>query len=330
MGPAPLNPTSPSRTEKRKGSTTGTLDPISSPNRLRERPAKFWLKPPQDRDLGAPTSASLTPLSSAVGQVDEGRSCHDESAKKAGKVESLGETTSEEVDGPERDLVSAQGVVREELEFANGVSVMKKSDGGADDGNNDGADDKKGVRTSAGSEWKCGSRRSITENSTHAATDLLHGKHVVDWTAEDVLTWIRSLPRGLAAFAEAEAFANGHVDGKKLATLTLSDIKRKEYRHAKFKAKVRVKQSSSQHVVKMVLAPRWCMVLRRAERCHLEDTAYRILVLHTVALRFPAPHRPRWTKIGASPDRLRHVTEHLLNGCSRERWIADPRPPCPF
>lgn len=79
---------------------------------------------------------------------------------------------------------------------------------------------------------------SIATESDPAAVDQLADKPVVDWTAADVRTWVRSLPRGLAAFAEAKAFADGQVDGKKLATLKLSDLKRKEFRHAKLKAKV--------------------------------------------------------------------------------------------
>ena len=291
MAPAPLNPTSPARTDERKGSTSGTLDPMSSPNRLRERPSKFWLKPPQSRDLGTPAPALLTPLSGAVGQVDEGRPCHQNSAEEVGKVGKLGETASEEVDGAKTDLVAVKGVNGEEPEAANGVSVMKTSGGGADDGNNDNADNnKKRVGNLAGSERECRSRRSMTANSTPAATDVLHGKSILDWTAADVLTWIRSLPRGLAAFAEAEAFANGHVDGKKLAKLTLSDIKRKEYRHSKFKAKVRIEAVKQRRVVNMVLAPRWRMAFRRVGWHRLEETVYWTVGLHNEVLSSSAPH----------------------------------------
>lgn len=232
MGPAPLDPTSPSRAEKRKGSTTGTLDPISSLVRLRERPSKFWLKPHPSRDLDPPASGSLTPLSRAVGQVDEGPSCHNDSTDK---LEKLGESIPGEENETKKYPVAATGETGEELELANGYSVIEKSAGGSERGNNDGVEENNGVEPSVRLAREC---RSM--NSKPIAVDLLHGKNVLDWTAGDVLTWVRSLPRGLAAFAEAEAFANGHVDGKKLATLTLSDIKRKEFRHTKFKAKVRV------------------------------------------------------------------------------------------
>lgn len=162
-----------------------------------------------------------------AGQVDEGRSCHEDSAEK---VEKRGEITSDEAAGAKTDHVDARGGTGGELKLADSLSVINKSAGGFDDGNNDVVDDKKGVGASAAAERGCRS----------AAVDLLDGRNVLDWTAADVLTWIRALPRGLAAFAEAEAFAKGRVDGKKLATLTLSDIKRKEFRHAKLKAKVRV------------------------------------------------------------------------------------------
>lgn len=73
---------------------------------------------------------------------------------------------------------------------------------------------------------------------TPTLDDNLTGKDVLLWTAADVLTWIKTLPRGLDAFAEAEAFSCGTVDGEKLANLTLSDLKQKKFHHAKFRAKV--------------------------------------------------------------------------------------------
>lgn len=69
--------------------------------------------------------------------------------------------------------------------------------------------------------------------------DTLAGKDILTWTAADVRVWLQALPRGLAAFAEARAFSDGSVDGKRLATITLSDLKKKEFHHAKFRAKVR-------------------------------------------------------------------------------------------
>lgn len=68
--------------------------------------------------------------------------------------------------------------------------------------------------------------------------DALAGKDVLTWTAADVRVWLRALPRGLAAFAEAKAFSDDSVDGKRLAALTMSDLKKKEFHHAKFRAKV--------------------------------------------------------------------------------------------
>lgn len=69
--------------------------------------------------------------------------------------------------------------------------------------------------------------------------ETLAAKNILEWTAVDVRTWLGMLPRGLAAFAEASAFSNGSVDGKRLASLTMSDLKRKEFHHSKFRAKVR-------------------------------------------------------------------------------------------
>lgn len=145
---------------------------------------------------------------------------------------------------PEREkvLVAPARETEGKLEPATGLSVGTKSNqstGGSQDKRKDAADKKRGAEASV---LTVGERRSercsMTTNSDAAAAEVLRGKNVLDWTAADVQTWVRALPRGLAAFAEAEAFANGWVDGKKLATLTLSDIKRKEFRHAKFKAKV--------------------------------------------------------------------------------------------
>lgn len=246
MDPAPLNPISPSRKEKQKGSTTGTLDPISSPNCLRERPSNFWLTSHHSRDLDALASPSLTPLSSAVGQVNEGRSNQDDSTEK---VEELGERVSDEVAGPKKDIVVATSWTGAGAELADGLSMIKNSTGGSNDGDSNGADNENGVGISAGPERERRSRRSMTMDSDPAVVDLLHGRNVLDWTAADVLTWIRALPRGLAAFAEAEAFAKGRIDGKKLATLTLLDIKRKEFRHAKFKAKVRIELNEAVNVL---------------------------------------------------------------------------------
>eukprot|EP00903_Cladosiphon_okamuranus_P013903 g12931.t1 len=232
-GPAPLDPTKPSREEKRKGSTTGTLNPISSPNRLEERPSKFWLKPHPSRDLVPPASSSFSPLSTAVGQVDERASFHDDGAEK---VERLGERISCEEDQARKDPVASTDWTNEK--WGNGLSVIQKSAGGSEGGYNYDAEENDVVETSLGSGRKCRARSSSTLNSKLAAVDLPYGKNVLDWTTADVLAWVRGLPRGLAAFAEAEAFANGQVDGKRLATLKLSDIKRKEFHHAKFNAKI--------------------------------------------------------------------------------------------
>lgn len=142
-------------------------------------------------------------------------------------------------------LVAAGGEAGGKLESANGLQVgnkSKNSTDGSKDGQKDVADKTRGaveasVSTRGG---KRPSRYPTTTSSVAAAANVLQGKNVLDWTAADVQTWVRALPRGLAAFAEAEAFANGWVDGKKLATLTLTDIKRKEFRHAKFTCKVKI------------------------------------------------------------------------------------------
>lgn len=73
---------------------------------------------------------------------------------------------------------------------------------------------------------------------SYPAESSLEGKDVEGWTAADVRTWLRSLPLKLAAFAEAEAFVNGSVDGARLATLTMKDMKRTEFHHRGFQAKV--------------------------------------------------------------------------------------------
>lgn len=85
---------------------------------------------------------------------------------------------------------------------------------------------------------RCSVTAAVVMPVPSSGDHTLGGKEVTEWTTTDVLMWLKTLPRGLGAFAEAEAFLNGSVDGKRLATLTLSDLKRKEFHHAKFKAKV--------------------------------------------------------------------------------------------
>lgn len=63
--------------------------------------------------------------------------------------------------------------------------------------------------------------------------NTLPGKDVLVWTAEDVRTWLRTLPGGLPAFAQAEAFLEGKINGKRLATLTKSNLRQKEFHHEK-------------------------------------------------------------------------------------------------
>lgn len=84
----------------------------------------------------------------------------------------------------------------------------------------------------------CSVTAAVAMPAPSSGGSTLVGKEVNEWTTADVLTWLRTLPRGLGAFAEADAFLGGRVDGKRLATLTLSDLKRKEFHHAKFRAKV--------------------------------------------------------------------------------------------
>lgn len=79
---------------------------------------------------------------------------------------------------------------------------------------------------------------SAISTPTPTLAEVLAGKDVLAWTAADVRVWLRALPRGLAAFAGAAAFSGESVDGKRLAALTLSDLKKKEFHHAKFRAKV--------------------------------------------------------------------------------------------
>lgn len=100
-------------------------------------------------------------------------------------------------------------------------------------------------RSTSGATDERGDKRctttSVLSTPTPTLADALAGKDVLAWTAADVRVWLRALPRGLAAFTEAAAFSGGSVDGKRLAALTLADLKKKEFHHAKFRAKVCMK-----------------------------------------------------------------------------------------
>lgn len=236
-GSASLCSASSSPPKKRKSKTADTLNPLASPRCLREKPSKFWLasgRSGSGRVGGgdAPAFSSLSPLGGAVGPVDESQLRRDETERmERGRCISGG--------GPEGgELVATGGEIGQRPGSANGLSVdtkRKKSSNGSKDGQRDVADKVAAVSTK---ERRILERCFKITSADAAAADALRGKNVLDWTAADVQTWVRALPRGLAAFARAEAFANGRVDGKILATLTLSDLKRKEFRHAGFKAKV--------------------------------------------------------------------------------------------
>lgn len=128
------------------------------------------------------------------------------------------------------------------------------------------------VRQSMVGPARRGNRRcSVTSAKTIPASRLNHArsdKHVSDWTAADVRGWLRALPRGLAAFAEAKAFEDDRVDGKRLASLNLSDLRHKDFHHAKFRAKVRgfVNEMLQSGREEVVLEPRYRLVSRRTIR----------------------------------------------------------------
>lgn len=94
------------------------------------------------------------------------------------------------------------------------------------------------IQAPSGGKGKFSCTSAVATPKPESASKLLAVSEIKNWTAADVRTWLRSLPPHLSAFAEAEAFVNGSVDGARLATLTLKDLKRREFHHAKFKAKV--------------------------------------------------------------------------------------------
>lgn len=128
--------------------------------------------------------------------------------------------------------------------------VRQADNAGNDEGSQHSPDDRSGNTNDSG--CLSTSNKSLVGRSTSRAAetmgdrrcttttvgDALAGKDVLAWTAADVRVWLRSLPRGLAAFAGAAAFLDESVDGKRLAALTLSDLKKKEFHHAEFRAKV--------------------------------------------------------------------------------------------
>ena len=236
-GPAPLSPTSPSPAEKRISSTSGALGPMSPPNHLSERPAKFWLAPLRRGDDNAPDFTSLTPLVGTMESADESPSQYDGDDEQA---EKKGGGLSGTSGGGDKGDVSAGRGADGGLDLPTHPSVVEKSADYSEDVTKKAthASEVKAATTAGGAATTEDGNRCAPADENHAAIDQLAGKNVLDWTAADVRAWVRALPRGLGEFAQAEAFANGRVDGKRLAKLTLSDIKRKEFRHAKFKPKV--------------------------------------------------------------------------------------------
>ena len=87
---------------------------------------------------------------------------------------------------------------------------------------------------------RCPSVTSSVSPAVPSPANVTNDKNVLDWTPADVRAWLLLLPRGLAAFAEAQAFLDGTVDGKRLVTLTLTDLKRKEFHYSGFRLKVPV------------------------------------------------------------------------------------------
>ncbi|CAM9504523.1 unnamed protein product, partial [Scytosiphon promiscuus] len=228
---ATFNPTAPSSPQDgRKGTSPstsgGTLRPISSPSRLRKIPSKFWLTPDRDgEDVSRGAGGPVTKMSKEV--------------ETLGVDAVLGELAEQDVDQQAGEAQGSKKTGDTDNLSANDSPMGNNEPGRAQDRVKGKAHDENVAGTSAATNGRSKSKLdSVSKRSDPAAVDQLADKPILEWTAADVLTWVRALPRGLGAFAEAEAFAKGRVNGKMLATLKLSDIKRKEFRHAKFKAKI--------------------------------------------------------------------------------------------
>lgn len=217
---------------------------MPSPSQLGGRPSKFWLKNGPDGGSNAPPSTLLASVEGAAEPIDRTRLERKTSAKK-GDVSDVVSCDSTKTLRPSAGNI--MGFEARGSEKIAGSGKSSANDSPAD--NNEPGQAQDGEKRNSHSETEFGASAarnggsrsrpySISKESDPAAANRLIDKPVADWTATDVRTWVRALPRGLEAFAEAEAFTNGQVDGKKLATLKLSDIKRKEFRHAMFKAKV--------------------------------------------------------------------------------------------
>ncbi|CAM9827511.1 unnamed protein product [Ectocarpus fasciculatus] len=224
---------SPQRQKRHSAASADALNLTLSPGYLRERPSKFWLTPEHGGGGDPPASGPLAPLEDRVEPV-ENRTVSGPPAPLEGRVEPVESgvernNETEHVDGSKDNS-------HYHTENEQGKAAILTADR-AENGTNRQAEEHAGGTSGAPTE----EAREVAASGdldAEPTVDPLAGKNVLEWTAVDVQTWIRALPRGLAAFAEAEAFAKGRVDGKKLATLTLSDIKRKDFRHAKFKAKI--------------------------------------------------------------------------------------------
>ncbi|CAM9234091.1 unnamed protein product [Ectocarpus sp. 12 AP-2014] len=219
-----------------KRSSAASADGLNrtlSPGYLRERPSKFWVTPEHGGGGDPPASGPFASREDWVDPVESRTASgllpplEDRAAPKELGVERNNET--ENVSGTNENS-------HRQTESEQGKEATVTT-GRAENCTNRQAEEQAGGTSGAATEEAKGLAPS-GDLDAEPAVDPLAGKDVLKWTAADVRTWIRALPRGLATFAEAEAFANGRVDGKKLATLTLSDIKRKEFRHAKFKAKI--------------------------------------------------------------------------------------------
>lgn len=219
--------------KRSSAASADALNPTLSPGYLRERPSKFWLTPEHGGGGDLPASGPLAPLEDQVDPV--------ESRTASGPLAPLENRVAPIESGVERNnetenVGGTEGNGHHQTESEQGKEAVVTA-GRAENGTNRQAEEQaRGTSGAATEEAK--ELAASGDLDAEPAVDPLAGKDVLEWTADDVRTWIRALPRGLATFAEAEAFAKGRVDGKKLATLTLSDIKRKEFRHAKFKAKV--------------------------------------------------------------------------------------------
>lgn len=85
---------------------------------------------------------------------------------------------------------------------------------------------------------RCTLTAAVAVLSPATAEKPLDGKNIEEWTAADVREWLGGLPRGLSAFAEAEAFVDGSVDGMRLTTLAMKDVREKKFHHTNVHAKV--------------------------------------------------------------------------------------------